>query len=119
MAEASLASLKETLSEIFADCLVSYQKLLFALNAENCRVVRLGQVDVTRIRDELGRAKIWGDQTKASFPPKARGSLDDTLRNDSELQGTVREILKRLKWCLDQGRPFSLKHAISRSLTQS
>jgi hypothetical protein len=117
MAETSSASSEESLSKIFADCLIFYKKLLFALNAENCRVVRLEQVDVTRILDEFGRVKIWGDQTKATFQPRARGSLDDTLRNDSGLQGTVGGILSRLRWCLDQGRSFCIKHAISRSLT--
>jgi hypothetical protein len=102
MAEASPS--ERSLSKAFADCLTSYKKLLFALNAEDCGVVRLEQVNVTRILEEFGRVKIWGDQSRANLPPRARGSLDDTLRKDSELQDTVGGILSRLRWCLDQGR---------------
>ena len=119
MAEASSASSKESLSTVFADCLTYYRELLLALNAEDCRVVRLEQVDVTRIQDEFGRVRIWGDQTKATLLPRARGSLDDTLRNNSDLQDTIRGVLKRLRWCLDQCMSFSRKYAVSRSLTQS
>ncbi|OCL12216.1 hypothetical protein AOQ84DRAFT_360834, partial [Glonium stellatum] len=107
MAEASSASSSESLSTIFADCLMSYQKLLLALNIDDCRIVQLEQVDVARIHDELGRTKIWGDQTKATLPPRARGSLDDTLRNNPDIQGTVRGILNRLRWCLDQAIPIA------------
>lgn len=119
MAEASSTSSKESLSTVFTDCLTYYRKLLLTLNAENCRVVRLEQVDVTHIQDEFGRVKIWGDQTKATLLPRARGSLDDTLRNNPDLQDTVRGVLKRLRWCLDQGRSFSIKYTISHSLTRS
>jgi hypothetical protein len=104
MAELSPAFPEIPLCSIFVDCLTSYQKLLLALHAENCNVLRLEQVDVTRFLDEFGKMKTWGDQAKATFPPGARGSLDDTPRKSPELRGTVREILHRLKWCLDQGR---------------
>jgi hypothetical protein len=118
MAEASPVLSEQSLCNIFADCLTSYRKLLLALHAENCNVVRLELVDVTRILDEFGRAKTWGDQAKATFPSRARGSLDDTLRNSPELRGTVREILDRLRWCLGQGRSFCIKYAISSLLTR-
>lgn len=104
MAETSPISSEQSLYEIFADCLVSYRKLLLALNAENCGVVRLEQVDVNRTLEEFGRVKTWGYQTKATLPSGARGSLEDTLRDCFELQSTVRSILHRLCWCLDQGR---------------
>src|SRR6266576_222826 len=116
MAGASSASSKESLSTVFSDCLTYYRQLLLALNAENCRVVQLEQVDVSRIQDEFGRVKIWGDQTKATLLPRARGSLDDTLRNNSDLKDTVLGVLKRLSWCLGQGRSFSIKYTISHSL---
>lgn len=104
MAETTLPRSKQSLSNIFADCIASYKKLLLALNAEGCSAVRLEMVDVQRVLDEFGRTKIWGDQTKATLPPRARGSLDDTLRNSPEIQDTVRGILGRLRWCLDQCR---------------
>jgi exonuclease III len=89
MAELSPILPEQPLCSVYVDCLTSYQKFLLALHAENCNVVRLGQVNVIRILDEFGRMKTWGDQAKATFPPGARGSLDDTLRKSPELEGTV------------------------------
>ena len=76
---------------------------MLALGHEDCRVVRLEQVSFTALLEEYGRAKIWGDQTKADLPPRARGSLDDTLRHDGELEGVVHGILQRLKALLGEG----------------
>ena len=94
----------ESLSSRFTDCLGLYKSLVYAINAEDCAVAQQQQIDITRILDEYGRAKTWGDQTLVTLPPRTRGSLDHTLRHDPELQVTIQDILSRLKWCLDQGR---------------
>ncbi|MBE3049595.1 hypothetical protein IMZ48_45295 [Candidatus Bathyarchaeota archaeon] len=76
---------------------------MLALSEENCRVVHLEQVNVPAILDEYGRAKIWGDQSKADLPARARGSLDDTLRHDDDLKQLVRGVFMRLSALLVQG----------------
>ncbi|RYP55838.1 hypothetical protein DL771_012305 [Monosporascus sp. 5C6A] len=91
-----------TLSESYAECIRSFRTLLLALGQEECRVVRLEQANFTALLEEYGRVKIWGDQTKADRPARARGSLDDTLRQDSELKDVVHGILQRLKALLDE-----------------
>ncbi|SPO04609.1 uncharacterized protein DNG_07294 [Cephalotrichum gorgonifer] len=81
---ASTAAL--SLSALYEECVQLFQSFLLVLHDEHCRVVHLNQVDLTLISDEYGRVKIWGDQTKAYLPPRARGSLDDTLRHDEQLK---------------------------------
>lgn len=46
--------------------------------------------------EEYGRFRIWAQQTGAALPAEARGSLDGTLRNNSQLRGVVLDILSRL-----------------------
>lgn len=64
----------------------------------------LEQVDLHEVSSEYGRLKIWGEQTKAYLPARARGSLDDVLRNDEALSGVVREILSRVNALLGAGK---------------
>jgi len=66
---------------------------------ENCTE----ELDLANILHEYGRLNIWGDQTKANLPPRARGSLDDTLRHDAKLKDLVLEILLRLNTLLEKG----------------
>ena len=54
-----------SLSKSFNECIRLFRTFLLALHDENCRVVRLKQVDLTEISDQCGRAKIWGDQMRA------------------------------------------------------
>ena len=92
-----------SLSASFSQCLASYKRFLLALSKENCRAVHLQQVNLPEILEEYGRLKIWGDQTKATLPEKARGSLDDILRNDASLKDVVFDILCRLRAQLELG----------------
>ena len=92
-----------SLSELYGICMEAFKKLLLTLSEENCRVVHLEQVYVPAILDEYGRAKIWGDQSKADLPARARGSLDDTLRHDDDLKKLVRGVFLRLRALLIQG----------------
>lgn len=80
-----------------------YKRFLLVLNRENCRVVHLQQLNVPKILEEYGRLKIWGEQTRATLPENARGSLDDTLRNDTGLKEVVFDILRQLGAQLGQG----------------
>ncbi len=91
----------------FSDCLRSFRQLFLALSKKSSRVVILQQVKVPDVLDEYGRLKIWGDQTKATLPEKSRGSLDDTLRNESNLKVIVLNILRRLQTQLGQAIPIA------------
>ncbi|KAJ3471850.1 hypothetical protein MRS44_001949 [Fusarium solani] len=85
-----------SLSKSFNECIRLFRTFLLALHDENCRVVRLKQVDLIEISDQCGRAKIWGDQMRADLPERARGSLADTLRHDNDLKDLVEAIFMRL-----------------------
>ncbi|KAF9777954.1 hypothetical protein IL306_004298 [Fusarium sp. DS 682] len=89
-----------SLSKLYSECKRHFQYFLLALGHEDCRVIHLGQVVLPEILEQYGRFKIWGDQSKADFPERARGSLDDTLRKDEELKSLVQEIFKRLEGLL-------------------
>ncbi|RYP69214.1 hypothetical protein DL769_005329 [Monosporascus sp. CRB-8-3] len=102
MSNLSTSAPEPTLSESYAECIRSFGTLLLSLGQKECRVVRLEQANFTALLEEYGRAKIWGDQTKADRPARARGSLDDTLRHDSELKAVVHGILQRLKALLNE-----------------
>jgi erythromycin esterase-like protein len=93
-----------SLSKSFNECIRLFRTFLLALHDENCRVVRLKQVDLTEISDQCGRAKIWGDQMRADLPERARGSLADTLRHDNDLKDLVEAIFMRLGGLLRQGK---------------
>ncbi|KAJ5598652.1 hypothetical protein N7537_008736 [Penicillium hordei] len=99
-----------SLSELYIECIQSFGEFLLALSDKDCRVICLGQVHLSEILEEYGRTKVWGDQTKADLPARARGSLDDTLRHDVELKHLVQAILMRLKALLSQGKSYRWDH---------
>ncbi|KAK2877137.1 hypothetical protein FQN49_001381 [Arthroderma sp. PD_2] len=86
MASSSTDADDISLSPAYAECIQSFTRLILSLSEEHCRVIRLKQVHLPQLLEEYGRTKIWGDQTKAELPSTARGSLDDTLRHDTELR---------------------------------
>lgn len=90
-----------SLSELNLKCIQSFEEFILALSAKDCRVICLEQVHLSKILEEYGRTKVWGDQTKAELPARARGSLDDTLRHDVELKYLVQAILIRLRALLN------------------
>jgi hypothetical protein len=49
-------------------------------------MMRLKQIQLTAISDELRRTKVWGDQAKATRLVEARGFLDNTLRTDKQFK---------------------------------
>ena len=93
-----------SLSESYEECIQSFRTFLLVLSEKDSCVVRLKQAHLPEIWEEYGRTKIWGDQTKADLPARARGSLDDTLRHDDELKHLVQGILVRLRALLGQGK---------------
>ena len=83
----------------------AFAAFLVALSDRNCRAVCLEQVSLIKLSEEYGRVKVWGDQTRADLPERARGSLDDTLRHDAQLKKLVQDIIWRLEGLLKQGKP--------------
>lgn len=92
-----------SIAELYDRCIESFRVLLVILGAESCRAVQLGYIDTTQVGDEYGRFRIWGEQSRANLPEKARGSLDDTLRRDEEVKDIVTSTLLRLEAVLSQG----------------
>lgn len=100
-----------SLCESYQKCIDAFRTFILALGEDSCRVIHLEQVHLPDILDQYGRAKIWGDQSRADLPARARGSLDDVLRHEESLKKTVRGIFVRLERVLDEGE--------SRSQTQA
>lgn len=96
---------QKSLCESYQDCMQAFRKLIWVLGEDDCRVVHLEQVHLPALLDEFGRAKVWGDQARADLPKEARGSLDDILRHDGDLQDHVRSIFMLFGDVLGQGEP--------------
>ncbi|KAK5656740.1 hypothetical protein OQA88_4288 [Cercophora sp. LCS_1] len=90
------------LSQAYHECVDAFGKFLLSLDANDRPAAVLEAARNRNISDEYGRLKIWGSQARAELPPRARGSLDDTLRHDEELRSLVGGILSRLKGLLVQ-----------------
>ncbi|RYP02653.1 hypothetical protein DL764_005698 [Monosporascus ibericus] len=98
-----------SLSESYRECIEIFGRFVLTLCQEGCGVISLKQVRLPDILEEYGRTQIWGDQTKAVLPARARGSLDDTLRRDDELKYLVQGILTRLRVLLSQATSIARK----------
>lgn len=104
MAGSSATVNPPSLSEWFGNCMQTFREFLLALGDDNCHSILLKQVDISEVLGEYGRAKIWGEQSKADLPARARGSLDDVLRHDDNLRQLVQGIFARLGALLSQGK---------------
>lgn len=93
-----------TISRLFANCIWEFKGFVGFLSQKNCLVIHLKLVDIDEISDAYGRIKIWGEQTKADLSSRERGSLADTLRHDKELKKLIKDILKRLRNILREGK---------------
>lgn len=91
------ASARRDISTSYTECLERYRQFLTLLGRESCRVVRLGQVDVTKTLEEYGRLRTWGEETRAALPAGARGSLDGTLRHDDVLKDVAIRTLNKIE----------------------
>lgn len=95
---------ESSLSDVYLSCIHNWGLFLVNLRADHCYIVQQEQVDLSRVTNEYARVKIWGEQTKAYLPARARGSLDDTLRSDDELKKTVESMLERMAALLSEGK---------------
>ncbi|ERS95330.1 hypothetical protein HMPREF1624_08208 [Sporothrix schenckii ATCC 58251] len=92
-------------------CIRAFGHFVEAIRAPDCLVCHLGLVRASDVVDEYGRARIWGDDTKACLPEKARGSLDDTLRHDEDMKRLVLEIIQLLHGMIKQVTPIAHRKA--------
>lgn len=97
-----------SLGALYSGCISSFAKFVLALNEPGCDVICRDEIRLNQVFEEYGRTKIWGDQSRANLPARARGSLDDTLRHNVDLKSLVRGILERLKALLQQGKQLYL-----------
>ena len=95
----------------YIECIQPFDDFLFSVQRGDCRITALGQVSIPELLEKYGRIQIWGDQTNVELRRGVWGSLDDTLRNDSELKCVVHDIFGRLRGILTQGRYFYV-HAV-------
>ncbi|THX48983.1 hypothetical protein D6D11_05853, partial [Aureobasidium pullulans] len=77
-------------------CIRNYENLLLALESENLYAKRLPAGTIVEAKDEYSRLRIWGEQTYAVLPQRARRSLDAQLRDDEETKKIITGTLKRL-----------------------
>ncbi|THY58157.1 hypothetical protein D6C97_04510 [Aureobasidium pullulans] len=77
-------------------CIRNYENLLLALESENLYAKRSPAGTLVEAKDEYSRLRIWGEQTCAVLPQKARRSLDAQLRDDEETKRIITGTLKRL-----------------------
>ncbi|KAF5680066.1 tetratricopeptide-like helical [Fusarium heterosporum] len=112
--EESSAS-ERSLAGLFEHCVDVYSRLLLVLADGNHEVATSSEVDVEKALNEYGRLKIWGEQSRATLPDPARGSLGDSLRHDETLKNNViaiffllsRQLEKALYIALDSGEESS------------
>jgi hypothetical protein len=50
----------------------------------------------TRMLEEYGRIRTWGEESRAALPAASQSSLDETLRQDVSLRSVVTDILLRI-----------------------
>ncbi|KAI0098654.1 hypothetical protein GGR51DRAFT_577007 [Nemania sp. FL0031] len=82
--------------ELYSECITSFAEFVGALTEPDCDVISRDEIQLPRVFEEYGRTKIWGDQSKADLPASARGSLDDTLRDNVDLKSLVGGILESM-----------------------
>ncbi|KAM0346235.1 hypothetical protein ACHAPU_005661 [Fusarium lateritium] len=91
-----------SLADLFQHCVDTYSRLLLALADESYQVATSSQVNAEKALNEYGRLKVWGEQSRATLPDPARGSLGDTLRHDETLKNNVAEIFLLLSRQLER-----------------
>ncbi|KAK3360710.1 hypothetical protein B0T25DRAFT_602509 [Lasiosphaeria hispida] len=96
-------SLNFTLFDSYVQCVKSFAAFGVRIGSDEYLKNCTEKLDLENVLHEYGRLNIWGDQTKANLPPRARGSLDDTLRHDAKLKNLVLGILLRLNTLLEKG----------------
>ncbi|KAL8657717.1 MAG: hypothetical protein Q9226_001640 [Calogaya cf. arnoldii] len=73
----------------FSGCLTSYRQLYFSLASRQAKGAE--DINLTEVSDNYGRMNIWGAESGALRI--GRGSLDDILRTNQNLQSILLELL--------------------------
>jgi hypothetical protein len=85
---------------LFESSLRRYESLLQALETRDLLSTHL----VPKVKDEIGRLRIWGEETCAVLPQNARRSLDQQLREDEDTKQIVIRSLRRLDNHIERGQ---------------
>ncbi|PVH68986.1 hypothetical protein DL98DRAFT_578562 [Cadophora sp. DSE1049] len=81
-----------------------FKEFYIALAAKDCAVA--DQISLSQISDEYGRFRVWASASGADR--KGRGSLDDSLRNDSDLGSIILDLLDDIYDDLERGTRLAL-----------
>ncbi|TIA29191.1 hypothetical protein D6C79_10014 [Aureobasidium pullulans] len=85
-----------SISTLYRDALQKYGKLVLDFEEHASPLAPTLQAHSVGIKDEYGRLRIWGEQTRAVLPEKARHSLDEQLRENEQTGNMILRTLRRL-----------------------
>ncbi|THZ63568.1 hypothetical protein D6C85_08891 [Aureobasidium pullulans] len=85
-----------SISTLYRDALQKYGKLVLDFEEHASPLAPTFQAHSVGIKDEYGRLRIWGEQTRAVLPEKARHSLDEQLRENEQTRNIILRTLRRL-----------------------
>ena len=93
----ALQTREPSVATVFSQCIEIYRQALSTIGKSSNIPSRIHQIRSMRALDEYGRLRMWGEQTKAVLQPDTRGSLDNALRKDEQLRGSIISMLTLLQ----------------------
>lgn len=93
-----------SISTLYQDALQKYGKLVLDFEEHASPLAPTLEAHSVGIKDEYGRLRIWGEQTRAVLPEKARYSLDEQLRENEQTRNITLRTLRRLTNRIETGR---------------
>jgi len=91
--------------DLYKKVLEAHEKLLALLRVDTTvSAIRLATGLVPEVEDICSRLRIWGEQTCAVLPPRARRSLDKQLCEDDLTKKIILRSLERLYNHIMRGR---------------
>ena len=93
-----------SLTESYAACISGFRDFSTNLARPNCRVVCRQQVSPQDVAEQYGRLLTWGEQSRAVLPARARGSLDELVRDSGRIRAVIQNTLQQLKELLNMGK---------------
>lgn len=88
------------IAELFSKCSGQFRKFYVGLSEDR----RTHQISLSRLADEYGRFGVWGGNSGADRA--GRGSLDERLRDEINLNSIVLDLLGNIYDDLEEGMSF-------------
>ncbi|THY03991.1 hypothetical protein D6D01_10155, partial [Aureobasidium pullulans] len=85
-----------SISTLYQDALKNYGNIVLNFEEHASSLAPTLPDHSVGIKDEYGRLRIWGEQTRAVLPEKARYSLDEQLRENEQTRDIILRTLRRL-----------------------